>query len=409
MARSSRRTRRPRYGRAFVIVGVLAIIAGLGVVTFSGYRLYTQQPAAAGTGGSSTFTSPSPTPSVSCAQATLAKLSLEQQVGQLLMIGTPIADPAGIASSVTKYHLGGVFLSGRSKQSAATLKQAIQTLQQAASGDTGVALEVALDQEGGEVQTLSGTDFPTIPTAVTQGTLSADQLKAKITDAAQRLAGAGITMNLAPVADTVPAGTADSNPPIGAFDRQYGSDPTKVAADITTVVTAEQGAGILTTLKHFPGLGRVRANTDTSTNAVDSTTTADDPYLQPFAAGIQAGTGAVMVSSAKYPKLDNANIAAFSSAIVTGLLRQKLGFTGIVISDDLGAAAAVKAVAVGDRAVRFVKAGGDIVLTVRSADAGPMSSALVAAAKADPTFAARVSDAAGHVLAAKERAGLVKC
>src|SRR5207248_639059 len=83
------------------------------------------------------------------------------------------------------------------------------------------------------------------------------------------------------VADTVPAGTGGANPPIGAFNRQYGSAPDPVAQDIATVVGAAQSAGVLTTLKHFPGLGRVRANTDTSTQAVDPVTTVADPYLRP--------------------------------------------------------------------------------------------------------------------------------
>jgi beta-N-acetylhexosaminidase len=158
-----------------------------------------------------------------------------------------------------------------------------------------------------------------------------------------------------------------------------------------------------------PGLGRVHANTDTSTGAVDQLTNVDDPYLRPFASGIKAGTAAVMVSSATYPQVDPNSVAAFSVPVITGLLRQHLGFTGVVVSDDLGAAAAVKAVPVGDRAVRFVRAGGDLVLTVRSSDAAPMSAALLAAAHASTSFASRVTDAARHVVAAKVRAGLVHC
>jgi beta-N-acetylhexosaminidase len=116
-----------------------------------------------------------------------------------------------------------------------------------------------------------------------------------------------------------------------------------------------------------------------------------------------------MVSLARYPSLDKHDIAAFSPAIVTGLLRQRLGYHGLVVSDDLGAAVAVRSVPIGERAVRFVHAGGDIVLTVRADDAGPMIGALVSAAKASPTFAARVTDAAQHVVTSKYRAGLLTC
>jgi beta-N-acetylhexosaminidase len=234
-------------------------------------------------------------------------------------------------------------------------------------------------------------------------------LRQRTADWARRLAAAGVTMDLAPVADTVPAGTAGANPPIGAFDRQYGGAPDAVAADIATVVSAAQGAGILTTLKHFPGLGRVRANTDTTTRAVDDVTTVNDPFLQPFVSGMAAGSGAVMISSARYPRLDADNVAAFSAPVVTGLLRQRLGYSGLVISDDLGVAAAVAAVPVGERAVRFIRAGGDVVLTVRSSDAGPMADALLAAARGSTAFQARVADAARHVVQSKYRTGLLTC
>jgi beta-N-acetylhexosaminidase len=341
-----------------------------------------------------------------CVAATVAGLSPQQRVGQVLMIGTQVTNPPALADTVRRYQLGGAFLAGRASPSAATLRQGILSLQKVAGP---IPLQVAIDQEGGQVQTLKGADFPLIPSAVQQGQSDDATLRSRTTDWAKRLAEAGVTLDLAPVADTVPAGTSDANPPIGAFDRQYGSNPDQVADKIHTVVSAAQGAGILTTLKHFPGLGRVRANTDTSTQAVDNTTTVDDPYLKPFASGIEAGSAAVMISSARYPKLDANSVAAFSTPIVTGLLRQRLGYTGLIVSDDLGAAGAVSSVPVGDRAVRFIQAGGDLVLTVKASDAGPMSAALLAAAQANPAFDTRVTDAAARVIRSKYRAGLLTC
>jgi beta-N-acetylhexosaminidase len=338
--------------------------------------------------------------------ATVSALSLDEQVGQLLMIGAPVASPRALTDAVSAYHLGGIFLAGRSTRSAESIRQDVEALQRA-SGD--LPLLVALDQEGGAVQTLRGADFPDLPSAVTQGGWSTATLRGRSADTARRLAGAGVNLNLAPVADTVPAALGAANPPIGAFRRQYGSDPDAVAADIRTVVAASQGAGVLTTLKHFPGLGRVRANTDTSTEAVDAMTTADDPYLKPFVAGMRAGSAAVMVSSASYPKLDSKAIAAFSKPIITGLLRRQLGYAGLVMSDDLGAAKAVASVRTGDRAVRFIAAGGDLVLTVRPQDAAPMTNALLAAANDAPSFANRIADAARHVVRAKYHAGLIRC
>jgi beta-N-acetylhexosaminidase len=350
--------------------------------------------------------SAAPAPDVeACVTATVAGMSLDERVGQLLMIGAPVNGPRDLAATVTRYHLGGVFLAGRSKRPAVALRTDIAALQRAA-GDT--PLLIALDQEGGSVQTLKGPDFPVLASAARLGGQSTATLRDSAGDSARRLAGIGVTVNLAPVADTVPAALGERNPPIGAFHRQYGSDPDRVAAAIRTAVVASQDAGVLTTLKHFPGLGRVRDNTDTSADAVDTTATATDAYLKPFAAGIDAGSAAVMISSASYPRLDRDAIAAFSAPIITGLLRDRLGFTGLVMSDDLGAADAVGRIPSGARAVRFVRAGGDLVLTIRPQDAAPMAAALTAAAT-DATFGARVTDAARHVVGAKFRAGLLTC
>ncbi len=349
--------------------------------------------------------SPAPAPSVDCVTATLGRLSLTEQAGQLLMVGVEVDAPSGLGDTVRRYHLGGVFLRGRSARDAAGLRGDIAALQKRAT----VPLLVSLDQEGGNVQTLKGADFPALPTAEKLGAAPAATIRATTQGSARRLAGIGVSMNLAPVADTVPASLGEANPPIGFWHRQFGSDPALVAADLRTVVPASQDAGVLTALKHFPGLGRTRANTDTSADAVDATTTANDPYLEPFRAGIEAGSSAVMISSARYPKLDGDTIAAFSEPIVTGLLRDGLGFDGLIMSDDLGAAKAAGGVPVGERAVRFVAAGGDEVLTIRPPDAAPMAAALIDRAGRDAAFRSRVTDAARHVLQAKERAGLLRC
>jgi beta-N-acetylhexosaminidase len=248
-----------------------------------------------------------------------------------------------------------------------------------------------------------------MPSAERLGRGAPAKLRDTVRDSARRLEDIGVTVNLAPVADTVPVDVGTANPPIGAFRRQYGPDPEKVAEDVQTAVTASQGAGVLTILKHFPGLGRVRANTDVSRDAVDAKATADDPYLKPFVAGIKAGSASVMISSARYPRLDRKTIAAFSRPIVTGLLRERLGYQGLVMSDDLGAADAAAIVPVGERAVRFVAAGGDLVLTIRPQDAGPMAAALAAEARKSPSFDGRLTDAARHVLQTKDRAGLLPC
>ncbi len=402
-----------RFGRWpwIVALGVVAVLVLVGAV----YVFWPSSSASPSSSGGAPNATGHPPATVSigpggdCVTATLAALGLDGQVGQLLMVGTPVTSATSIQSTVKKYKLGGVFLTSRFHGTASDLHDELAQMQAAAKVSSGVALQIGADQEGGQVQTLQGDDFPPIASAVTQGTWDTATLTSRTKDWAGRLKNVGVTIDLAPVADVVPTSLGKANPPIGAFNRQYGSTPGPVATHVATVVTAAQATGVQTTLKHFPGLGRVRANTDTSRDARDDQTTSSDPSLEPFAKGIAAGTTAVMISSALYPRLDPDAIAAFSQPIVTGLLRQKMGFDGLVMSDDLGAAKAADAYPIGDRAVRFIKAGGDLVLTVRTSDAAPMTDALLKAARADQAFAARVTESAGRVLRSKAKAGLLTC
>jgi beta-N-acetylhexosaminidase len=139
----------------------------------------------------------------------------------------------------------------------------------------------------------------------------------------------------------------------------------------------------------------------------DRVTTRHDAYLRPFRAAIDAGVPAVMMSTAYYTRLDPTWPAAFSRAIVTGMLRGDLGFDGVVISDDLGAAKQVSGYSTGPRAVQFIAAGGDIVLTVARDVIPQMTAAVIARAKSDPSFRKQVDAAARTVLRAKQARGLL--
>ena len=175
-----------------------------------------------------------------------------------------------------------------------------------------------------------------------------------------------------------------------------------------TIVAGLSGAGVQATVKHFPGLGRVTGNTDTTATVVDATTTADDPQVALFASLARSPSAPfVMASLATYSRIDPAAPAAFSPTVVTGLLRQRLGYDGVVVSDDLGRAKAVAAVPAGQRAVRFLAAGGTLALTVDASVLPAMESAVAAAADADPAFAATVDAAARTALLAKARSGLL--
>ena len=351
----------------------------------------------------------------SCAERIAATLTPAQRVGQLLMVGLqPTGSSRALAAQVARDHLGGVIYLG-GWEGASTVRLASKRLQQATRNSKaatgGVGLLVAADQEGGAVQQLEGAGFSPIPSARTQATLGAKNLQAEVRSWSLELAAVGVNVNLAPVADTVPTSLGAANDPIGRHRRDFvPGDPEANGRYAAAFVRGSLAADVAPTVKHFPGLGRVTGNTDlTASGTTDRTASVKDPYLAPFREGIEAGTPIVMVSSARYPGLDPENRAMFSPAIVTDLLRKRLGFDGVVITDDVGAAAAVASVPVAERATRFVAAGGDIVLTANAAQAPAMRAGITKKLKASPSFARQVDAAVERVLELKVRLGLASC
>ncbi|HEX6447827.1 MAG TPA: glycoside hydrolase family 3 N-terminal domain-containing protein [Streptosporangiales bacterium] len=197
----------------------------------------------------------------------LARMSLAQRVGQLFMVGGA-ASGVGSATvaAVRDRHAGNVILTGRSTLGVTATRRITDGLQALATGSAtaGVPLFVATDQEGGNVQVLQGTGFSRMPTALVQGTESTGTLRANARTWGGQLRSAEVDLNLAPVLDTVTQAFAPSNPPIGKYDREYGYTPSTVASHGVAFAQGMLDAGVAVTGKHFPGLGRVTANTDTS-------------------------------------------------------------------------------------------------------------------------------------------------
>ncbi|MCU1538846.1 MAG: glycoside hydrolase family 3 domain protein [Humibacillus sp.] len=313
---------------------------------------------------------------------------------------------------VAARHLGGVILLGGWGDGAADVRRTTAHLESLAGPDStaGLGLLLAADQEGGQVQQLKGAGFSRMPSALRQGRLSPSALTAAATGWGRELKSAGINVNLAPVADTVPTSIGSANAPIGRFDRQFGSDPARVATMSSAFAAGMRAAGVAATAKHFPGLGRITGNTDVTARGItDSVATTSDPFLEPFRSNVADGVELVMVGSAIYPKIDPGTNAMFSRAVVTDLLRDRLGFGGVVITDDVGAAKAVAGVPVAERATRFVEAGGDIVLTARPGDVPTISRALTSRMTNDPDFARLVHAAATRVVDLKLRMNLATC
>ena len=351
---------------------------------------------------------PSATATATATDGPLAGWSLEEKVGQLMMVGVDAQAPKQSSNeAVDTHHVGNIFIAGRTTAgSQATQKVISSFTSKVGPGTTHTTpMLVATDQEGGEVQVLAGSGFSDIPSALDQSTQPRDQLVASARTWGKELADVGVNMNLAPVADLVDIARPASNEPIGRWGREYGHDAATVSSQAGAFAEGMQASKVIPTYKHFPGLGRVKDNTDTSAGVVDSTTTrsADTAVSVIFGAAIAAGAPVIMVSSATYSLIDPSAPAVFSSTIVTDMLRREMGFSGVVITDDVSAAVQVQDVSAGDRAVRAIRAGCDIVLA--SADptvAADMVKALISTARSDPAFAARVDESATRVLNLKK-------
>lgn len=344
----------------------------------------------------------------SCADL-VAKMSVTERVGQVLMVAQSSTRPSASGRTLLEdLHVGSVVLLGNSRAGTSATRRLTDGLRAGAGTNDGVRLLVAVDQEGGLVQRLQGSGFTRIPSARTQAGWSDASLQQKATTWSRQLGRAGVDANLAPVADVVPSAIGSKNAPIGALGRGYGSKPSTVAHKTAAVVRGMHAGGTATAAKHFPGLGRVRGNTDFTAEVVDRTTTRHDALLAGFTADVRAGTDMVMISSAVYRKIDARRPAAYSPVVMRSMLRGDLGFTGVIVSDDLFAKA-LSSTSAGQRGVRFLSAGGDLALVGDPAKLRVVRDGLLAKARADRTFDRQVTASATRVVEMKSRQGLASC
>ena len=344
------------------------------------------------------------------AQRVFNQMTQAQRIGQLFMVGGPVTGlTSATTSTISRYHVGNLILTGRTTAGASPVRSLTSRSDAltSATATAGVPLFIAADEEGGYVQVLQGPGFSRMPTALAQGTWPDSTLTSNAAVWGHQIFRSGLDVNLAPVMDTVSKSFAPDNPPIGWYDREFGYTPATVADKGTAFLRGMRSAGLAMTAKHFPGLGHVTGNTDTTAGVTDTVTTRSSSDIAPFRAAVTSGTQFLMVSLAFYSKIDAHNPAAFSPTVITGMIRGDLGFKGIIISDDLGNAKQVQAWSPGARAVDFITAGGDIALTVSPTELPAMVAAVSARVSSAPAFRTVVNAAALRVLTVKAAQGLL--
>ena len=294
----------------------------------------------------------------------LPGLSLAQMAGQRVIYSYGgLTPPAALFRLISHGEAAGVIFFGRNISSPAQLARVSAELQQAdASPQNPVRAPLLLmtDQEGGTVRRMPGAPY----LSERQIGESSDPSAAATTagsSAAANLRSTGLNVNLAPVLDVFrQPGDFDDQ-----FGRSYSMDPDVVSLLGSDFITAQQRGGVAATAKHFPGLGAAATQQDTDkvpvtlTQPVSVITGTDE---LPYKAAIAAGVRLVMVSWAVYPALASGRPAGLSSAIVGGQLRQRLGFTGVTITDALEAGALQSFGRIQNRGLLAAQAGMDLLL-----------------------------------------------
>jgi len=292
--------------------------------------------------------------------STLTLSETAQKIGRLFMGGMPgpILDD-NTTSLIRDYHLGGIILFERNIRDPIQLAHLCRDLQTVSMEHSGLPLFLAIDQEGGRVARLKGpfTRFPG-NAAIGEATDPEGSALQFASTTAREMALVGLNMNMAPVLDV-----AQPNMEAHLAGRSFAHDPLLVTTLGKIVIETLQEGGIMAVAKHFPGLGK--ANLDPHLHLPSITATSDEMesiHLCPFAGAIEAHVSAMMSSHAVYPALDPDIPATLSRKIMTNLLRGRMGFDGLSISDDLGMGAIAKARGLPEGAADALEAGIDLLL-----------------------------------------------
>lgn len=351
---------------------------------------------------------PEPTPLPETADDLLrvyiSDMTTEDKIGQLALFGfsgtnTPSST---FVELLEKYRIGNIILYGANIVSGdndggfgrcAKLVESCKT-----NLGTEIAPLVAIDVEGGNVVRFRWDSWPDSARSLGRSgdTAAAEEQFAYI---GRKLVHSGINVNLAPVLDVA------ENPMRTFLETRIISADARIVSDIgAAVVKGLHDVGCLSTAKHFPGHGGTNADSHDTTPVVNRTAQELVNYdLVPFTQAIVSGVDAILVAHISYPALDDADIASMSKPIITGLLREQMGFAnGIVISDDFRMTGLTSRYDVGKAAVQFILAGGDLIMCGPQHDKQQaIMDALLAAAEDGTLSQTRINESVFRILKKK--------
>jgi beta-N-acetylhexosaminidase len=341
--------------------------------------------------------------------------TVREMAGQMLIIGFQgtSANDAGVdalVADIVSGRIGGVIYLKSNVTSLADVRAINARLTQAAAAAGRPPLLIALDQEGGSIERLTGeVGFDEIPSAAAvAGDGTPADAEVLYVDLARRLRAEGFNLNLGPVVDL---DINPRNPIIARYGRAFGRNAETVTAYARAFIAGHRQAGVLTALKHFPGHGS--STGDSHEGFVDISASWDHEELEPYRFLIDEGMVDMVMPGHLYLDFVSATEAdqppaSLSRQAVTGLLRQTLHFEGVVITDDMEMAAVLELFALEERVKRAVRAGNDILLFTNTANyrtiiAEQIGDILAAEADADPAFAARLRESYDRIMTLKAR------
>jgi beta-N-acetylhexosaminidase len=292
--------------------------------------------------------------------------SLEEKVGQMLLVGfrgTAVQEDSPILGIIRQIHLGGVVLFdydvpsrsfARNIVSPEQVHKLIEDLQSVSP----IPLLVAVDAEGGRINRLKPEyGFIDVPSARDMGEADLQECRAQYRRLGRQLGRLGFNLNLAPVVDL---NLNPDNPIIGSLGRSFSSDPESVASRAAVFIEEHRSYGVISALKHFPGHGSSRQ--DSHLGLVDVTLTHQDKELQPYRELIkERKVDVIMTAHIMHRRIDPDNPATLSPRFLRTLLREEMGFAGVIVSDDMQMGAISQNYGFEEALIGAVSAGCDIL------------------------------------------------
>ncbi|SEL88110.1 beta-N-acetylhexosaminidase [Paenibacillus sp. cl141a] len=334
---------------------------------------------------------------------TAADLSLEQKVGQMFICGFNALTPNEHANIlIEQFQVGGICYFRRNVKTLPQLAELSASLQQLASGSQPFPLLISIDQEGGMVARIDHEGISRIPGNMALGAAGSAEDAYRVAQiGARELRSLGVNMNFAPCLDV---NNNPRNPVIGV--RSFGEDPHAVAELGTAAIKGYQEEGVSATAKHFPGHGDTSVDSHLGRASVPhDLERLRSVELFPFAQAIKDGVDAIMTAHVSFPAIEPSDLpATLSQAVLTGLLREEMGFEGLIVTDCLEMHAISKEYGIPEGAIRAIEAGADCVLVSHTlSEQTAAITAVIEAVRSGRLSVELIDKAVDRILALKQR------